>query len=208
MARRYMNRRRQYLQPLHPPVFGDYGGDYGIYGDYGGYRRRDYGGYDGDYYGTRAYSDGQQSYSYGRQIQAFKRALRLIEDFRAADSDQDGYINRQELEGIRGLSQRKLDMIVDAMQRRSGDRIGTAEFLDLTADKLGGDDEFRKALRMTLRSSNIDSSLRGEDLCEALLGRGVHLSLRETEEMVRAVDSFGVRAIRPQELELVVNALS
>lgn len=97
---------------------------------------------------------------------------------------------------------------IRATLRRTGE-LSFSKFLDLCTDKLGPSDEFGKALKSAIASMNSGrAALTGEDLCNAIVGEGIQLSIPDSKELVASIDNFGTPAIISfQDLELVVNAL-
>ncbi|XP_073147907.1 probable calcium-binding protein CML29 [Henckelia pumila] len=147
------------------------------------------------------------------EIEPLTHALRLVEAFHAFDSDNDGSINVQELNGIMGslgynLSEQDIDDMMQKGDTNKDGLLSISEFLDLNVQNLAFGD-FAGALKSGLQELNLkgDDLVSGEELCEVIENVGIELSLDDCEDIVASIGGDGNGTISFQDLELIVNAL-
>ncbi|XAR55603.1 hypothetical protein NMG60_11035720 [Bertholletia excelsa] len=156
----------------------------------------------------------QQMETFSQEMETLSHVLRMVEAFRAFDSDNDGVVTEAELGGIMGsLGYNPSEQDVKAMMQR-GDTNGDGllsinEFLEMNTRELG-----LGSLAACLRSAfeSLDSEgvdvVTGELLYEVMeeLGTG-SLSLECCADIIASVDGDGDGAISFEDFKLILNSL-
>ncbi|KAL0432181.1 UNVERIFIED_CONTAM: putative calcium-binding protein CML29 [Sesamum latifolium] len=134
------------------------------------------------------------------ELETLSHVQGLVEAFHAFDSDNDGYINMQELGGVMGsLGYNVSEQDVQAMML-NGDAnkdglLNISEFLDMNTGnlELGG----LTALKTALDAWDLEEHdlVTGEQLYEVVTDMGIELSLDDCQDIVASMDGDGDGAI-------------
>lgn len=151
--------------------------------------------------------------SLSAETETLSHVLRLVEAFRAFDSDNDERITAAELEGIMGSlgynpsEQEIRTMMLEGDKNRDG-LLSVEEFLDLNTKELGlgglGD-----CLKSAFECLNFegDEFVTGEELFDVMGNGGLGLGLEECQAIIASMDGDGDGAINFEDFKLIVTSL-
>lgn len=145
-------------------------------------------------------------------IETLNHILGLIEAFRAFDSDNDGFINVQELGGIMGslgynVSEQDVQGLMHKGDTNKDGQLSMPEFIDMNTEdlELSGLSALKTAIQaLELQEHDV---LTGEELHQAIESLGIELTLDDCQEIVACMDGDGDGAITVEELNLILNSL-
>ncbi|MED6171617.1 hypothetical protein PIB30_042290 [Stylosanthes scabra] len=148
------------------------------------------------------------------ELESLKHVLRLVEAFRAFDSDNDGNISEAELGGIMGsIGYKTSDQEMRAMMQQ-GDKnkdglMSMGEFLELNTKHLemGNLSSILKAAFEELDNEDENDVLTGEELHEVMGNLGLGLSLERCQNIVNSLDFDGDGAVTLDEFRVIVDSL-
>ncbi|XP_058219179.1 probable calcium-binding protein CML29 [Rhododendron vialii] len=153
--------------------------------------------------------------SLSQETETLSHVLRLVQAFRAFDSDNDGSITAAELGGIMGsLGYNSSEQEVKAMMQR-GDtnrdgRLSIEEFLDMNTNELGLG-SLGAFLGSAFEALTVDfesgEAVTGEDLHGVMREIGVdQLSVEDCQAIVASMDADGDGAVSLEEFRLMLNS--
>ncbi|KAI4375119.1 hypothetical protein MLD38_013028 [Melastoma candidum] len=151
-----------------------------------------------------------------REIESLGQVHKLVEAFRAFDSDDDGWITAAELGGIlRSLGCNVSDHDVGAMmpQGNAGRHrlLSMDEFLEMNTKDMGLGSGLGSVLDATIEvfgPNSQDVTITGEELHEVMENLGVNgLSVEECTAIVASMDGDGDGAVTIEDLRLIVECL-
>lgn len=153
--------------------------------------------------------------SLSQETETLSHVLRLVQAFRAFDSDNDGSITAAELGGIMGsLGYNSSEQEVKAMMQR-GDtnrdgRLSIEEFLDMNTNELGLGSLgafLGRAFEALTADFESGEAVTGEDLHGVIREIGVdQLSVEDCQAIVASMDADGDGAVSLEEFRLMLNS--
>ncbi|KAI8014271.1 putative calcium-binding protein CML29 [Camellia lanceoleosa] len=152
--------------------------------------------------------------SLSAETETLSHVSRLVEAFRAFDSDNDGSITAAELRGIMSsLGYNPSEEDVEAMMQK-GDKnkdgvLSIEEFLEMNTNELGlGGLQIHLTIALQALDVADDEDLTAKELHEVLGNmQGGDLSLKYCEEVIASMDRDDDGAISFEDFKLIVNAL-
>ncbi|KAL3504069.1 hypothetical protein ACH5RR_033910 [Cinchona calisaya] len=154
-----------------------------------------------------------QQGSLSAELETLTHVLRLVEAFRAFDSDNDGLISSAELGGIMGsLGYNPAEQDIQTMMQQGDTNkdglLSIGEFLDMNTKDLGLG-WLATSLRSVFQALDFEGEeyVTGDELFEHVEDMGQGLSLEDCQSIIASMDSDGDGAISFEDFKLIVNAL-
>lgn len=156
-----------------------------------------------------------QSSSLSAEIETISHVLRLVEAFRAFDSDNDGGITAAELGGIMGSlgynpSEQEIRTMMQQGDKNGDGVLSVEEFLDLNTKELELG-ELANSLKSAFESLDFegDELVTGEELFDVMgnVGSVDGLGLEECQAIIASMDGDGDGAISFEDFKLIVTSL-
>ncbi|CAK9169627.1 unnamed protein product [Ilex paraguariensis] len=151
--------------------------------------------------------------SLSAETETLNHVLRLMEAFRAFDSDNDGSITAAELGGIMGsLGYNPSEQDVTTMMQKGDTNkdglLSISEFLDMNTKELELG-SLATCLRGALETLDLegDEVVTGEELYQVVGTTAAQLSPEDCQAIIASMDGDGDGSISFEDFELIINSL-